>query len=71
MKVWMNVNIKVYLYVFFVMLCAYSLTGVNFDKWMKKNKIWEARILVIILSIVMGYLLTNFTLDFLNTCRII
>ncbi|MCI8574921.1 MAG: DUF1146 domain-containing protein [Bacilli bacterium] len=53
------------------MLSAYALTGVNFDKWMKTNKIWESRILVMVLSIIMGYLLTNFTFDFLNSCRIL
>ncbi len=64
-------NIKVYFYVFFVMLSAYALTGINFDKWMKKNKFFEARILVIILSLIMGYLITNFVYDFLSVCKII
>lgn len=64
-------NYKVYFYVFFVMLSAYTLTGVNFDKWMKKNKIWEARALVLILSIIMGYLLTNFIVDFFSLSKII
>lgn len=64
-------NIKVYFYVFFVMLSAYTLTGINFDSILKKNKIWEARFLVIILSLIMGYLLTNFVYDFLNACRIL
>ena len=59
-------NIKVYFYVFFTMLSAYALSGVNFDHWMKKNKVWEARILVLIISFAMGYLLTNFASDFLN-----
>ncbi len=64
-------NIKVYFYVFFVMLSAYALTGVNFDKWMRKNKIWEARILVLILSLIMGYMLTNFIFDFFSLTSII
>lgn len=64
-------NIKVYFYVFFVMLSAYALTAVNFEKIIKTNKVWETRILVIVLSIVFGYLLTNFVYDFLDTCRII
>ncbi len=63
-------NSKVYLYVFFVMLSAYALSGVNFDKWMKKNKIWESRILVMILSFALGYLLTNFIYDFLEVCKL-
>ena len=64
-------NPKVYFYVFFVMLSAYTLTGVNFDDIIKKNKIWEARILVVILSLVLGYLLTNFVFDFFNISKII
>jgi len=64
-------NLKLYLYVFFVMLSAYTLTGVNFDQIMKKNKIWEARIIVIILSMIMGYLLTNFIYDFFSLSKII
>lgn len=64
-------NLKLYFYVFFVMMSAYALTGVNFDALMKKNKIWEARILVIILSLVIGYLLTNFVYDFFSLSKII
>lgn len=64
-------NLKIYFYVFFVMLSAYALTGVNFDKWMRKNKVWEARILVMILSLIMGYLLTNFVFDFFTLSKII
>lgn len=71
MKKEKKVNIKVYFYVFFVMLSAYTLTGINFDSILKKNKIWEARFLVIILSLIIGYLLTNFVYDFLNACRIL
>ncbi len=64
-------NPKVYFYVFFVMLSAYALTGINFDAIIKKNKIWEARILVMILSLILGYLLTNFVFDFFNISKII
>ena len=64
-------DVKLYFYVFFVMLSAYTLTGINFAVIMKKNKIWEARILVLILSIIMGYLLTNFVFDFFSLSKII
>lgn len=63
-------NYKIYLYVFFVMLSAFSLTGINYDKWLKTNKIWEARILVVLLSFIMGYLLTLFVVDFLTVSKI-
>lgn len=57
---------KIYIYVISVLLSTYILSGVNFDKIMKSNKNIEARLLVIILSFIMGYLLTNFITDFIS-----
>ena len=56
---------KIYLYIFFSMLSAFALSGINFEKKIRKNRIWETRILVLLLSLVMGYLVTNFVLEFL------
>lgn len=64
-------NYKAYLYVITVLLSAYALSGVNFDNFIKKNKALEARILVIITSLIMGYLLTNFIADFFNVSSLI
>ena len=64
-------NYKAYLYVISVLLCAYSLSGVNFDNFIKKNKALEARVLVVVLSLSFGYLITNFITDFLNVSSII
>jgi len=58
---------KIYIYVISVMLSAYTLTGVNFDSIIKKNKKIEARLLVILLSFIMGYLITNFIVDFTSS----
>ena len=64
-------NYKIVLYIIFFFFSAYSLTSLNFNNIIKKNKVIEIRILIIILSIIMGYLLTNFVIDFLNLTRII
>ena len=64
-------NYKAYLYIFCVMLSAFALSGINFDKFIRKNRVYEARILVIILSSIMGYILTNFVVDFINVTQII
>lgn len=56
---------KIYLYFLFTLFSAFALSGINFDKIIKKNKIWETRILVLLLSFALGYILTNFMLDFL------
>lgn len=57
---------KIYLYVITLMLSAYALSGLNFDAFIKKNKALEARALVIVLSMAISYLVTNFIADFLS-----
>ena len=64
-------NYKAYIYVVMVLLSAYTLSGINFDHFIKKNKALEARLLVIVLSISFGYLLTNFITDFISVSSII
>ena len=59
-------NYKIYLYAIFLFLSIFILSGVNFDRIMKKNKVIEAHLLVITLSMAMSYLVTNFVLSFLN-----
>lgn len=59
-------DIKVYLYVFFTMMSVFILNGVNFNGIMKKGKEIEAKLLVLVLSFALSYLLTNFVLDFIN-----
>ena len=67
MKMVNIMQFKIYIYVISVMLSAYTLTGVNFDSIIKKNKKIEARLLVILLSFIMGYLITNFIVDFTSS----
>lgn len=59
-------NYKIYLYALFFFLSIYIFSGVNFNIIMKKDKITEARLLVMVLSCVFSYLITNFITDFLN-----
>ena len=64
-------NSKVYIYMITTLLSAYTLTGINFNKiWVSKKSL-EARIFVILLSLIMSYLLTNFITDFLSSSKII
>lgn len=59
-------GIEIYLYVFFTLFAIYIFNGINWEKFMKKGKIIEARLLVLTLSFALSYLLTNFVLDFIN-----
>ena len=44
--------------------------GINFNNFFKKNHIIEARFFVIIISLIMGYLLGSFIIEFLNVSAI-
>lgn len=59
-------NYKAIIYCLFVFLSIYALSAINFDKFMKKNKPIEARLIVLILSFASSYLLTNFIVDFIS-----
>lgn len=64
-------NYKLIIYVFNIMLCLFSLNSIHFEKIIKKDKIIETRILVIIIGLILAYLLTNFIFDFLEFSKII
>ena len=61
---------KLLVYVFNMMLCIFSLSGINFEKFIKRDRVRETRILVIILALALAYLLTNFIFDFLSVSKI-
>ena len=64
-------NVKVYLYIITTLLSAYTLTGINFNKFWNTKKSMEAKIFIILLSLIMSYLLTNFIVDFLSSSKIL
>ena len=56
--------VKVIIYIISVILCCFVVTGINFDNFFKKNHIWEARLFVVIISLIMGSLLAEFIINF-------
>ena len=71
MKIGDRMNYKLIIYFVNIMLCIFALSGINFEKIIKKNKVWETRVLVMVLSFVLAYLLTNFIFDFLECSTIV
>ena len=55
---------KTIIYIVSVILSCFVMTGINFNNFFKKNHIWEARIFVVIMSLIMGYLLAEFIINF-------
>ena len=64
-------NYKTYIYAITLLLSIYSISGINFNGFIRTNKVIEARILVILISIAISYLVTNFIVDFLSVSTII
>lgn len=59
-------GLDIYLYVFFTLLSIFIFNGVHWEKLMKKNKVIEAKLLVLTLGFALSYLLTNFVLAFIQ-----
>lgn len=61
-------NIKVILYVVILPLSLYALDSLNIENKFKKNKIYQAKLLALFLSIALSYLVVNFLYDiFINS----
>ncbi len=56
--------IKVVIYILSVLVSMFAVSGINFNNVFKKNHIWEARIFIVIISLIMGYLLAEFIINF-------
>lgn len=61
-------NVKLILYVVILPLSLYALDSLNIENKFKKNKIYQARLLVLFLSMSISYLVVNFLTDiFMNS----
>ncbi len=63
-------TIKAILYILSVPCSLYALQSLNFDKFLKSNKVVQARILVLIISLGLSYLAVNFLYDFFVNTKV-
>ena len=64
-------NIKIILYIIFITLVIWSMDGLNLNKIIKQSRIAQAKIIYLILSLIVSYLLVNFLYDFYINFRFI
>lgn len=64
-------NYKIYIYIICIFLSIFALSGVNFEKITRRDKVNEIRILVFLLSFILGYLVANFIFDFISCTQIL
>lgn len=57
---------KLIIYALSILMCTFAVSGINFDGFIKKNHIWEARFLSIIFILCLSYILANFLYDIMS-----
>lgn len=62
---------KLVLYIFTVPLSIYALDSVRVNNVFKVNRVFQARILYLLISFSLSYLFTNFLYDFFLNCQIV
>ena len=63
--------IKVLMYILTVPLSIVALDSINIQNIFKKNRYWQSRLLVFMLSMALSYLVVNFLFDFFDASRFI
>ena len=56
--------LKGLIYILVTILTIWAMTGINFEKFIKQNKIYEARVLYLLVCMALSYLVVNFLYDF-------
>ena len=62
--------IKIYLYTIVLFLVIWMMDSVDFNRFFKKNKNLQARILYLMICIVITYMVVNFMWDFYSISKI-
>lgn len=59
-------KINLFIYLLSTILCAFAVSGINFDPIIKKGHVWEARFLSIIIILSLAHLLSSFFIELLS-----
>ncbi len=62
---------KFYLYLLVIPFVIIGMDSININSIFKKNKVYQARIMYILIFLALTYLLTNFLYDFYEVSKII
>lgn len=57
--------IKIIFYIIFLFLTMWSMDGLNLNKLFKQSRVYQARVIYILIAISISYLVTNFMYDFI------
>jgi len=58
--------LSIIMHLVFIAIAWWALQAVNFEKFLRKNRVMQARVLYILVSIFLGTTVSNFFLDYLH-----
>lgn len=62
----MNIMVKTILYLLVAVITMYALDGVRLNEIFKKNRYIQSRIMYLLITLSISYLVVNFLYDFLR-----
>ncbi len=60
-------HIRTILYIVITPLTIWAMEALNIERFFKKNRLNQIRILYILFSLALSYLVVNFLMDFVNS----
>ena len=60
-------HVRTILYIVITPLTIWALEALNIERFFKKNRLNQIRILYILLALALAYLVVNFLMDFVNS----
>ena len=63
--------IKTVLYVLFLPFIIWAMEGLDLNRLFKQNRVYQARIMYLMIAMSITYLVVNFLYDFFINCKLI
>ena len=63
--------IKVTLYVLTLIIVIWAMEGLDLNRFFKQNRIYQARLVYLMVAMCISYLVTNFMYDFIISIQVI
>lgn len=60
-------HVRTILYIVIVPLSLFAFESLNLNRFFKQNRVWQARLLYLFLSLGLSYLVVNFFMDFFTS----
>ena len=62
---------KVILYIFTLIMTIWAMDGLDLNRFFKQNRVYQARLIYLMLAMGISYLTTNFIYDFIISFQIL